>query len=197
MGLFNIPVSNLRQHLFCPRIPYFALMKGLNVKGGIWINQGLTFHDRTAMLTRRRNLSHYGLTSSDFRFVANIKLYDEELGLHGICDGALYTKEGDVYPLEFKASEGRAPTLAAKIQLTAYAMLLEKKEHIAITRGFILMGKRGKTYEIKFDEAKRLDVLRVADSIRQTLNLALIPTTAATSAQCCQCEYSNFCADRL
>ena len=76
-------------------------------------------------------------------------------------------------------------------------MLLEKKEHIAVTRGFILMGKRGKTYEIKFDEAKRLDVLRVADSIRKTLELALIPTTSATSAQCCQCEYSNFCADRL
>lgn len=197
MESFSIPVSNLRQYLFCPRIPYLALMKGLKVKGGLWVHQGLSFHERTEMLTKRRNLSHYSLSASSFRFVANISLYDKELGLHGVCDGALYTKEGRVYPLEFKMAEGQAPTLATEIQLTAYAMLLEKKENIVIACGFILMGKRGKTYEIQFNQTKRLEVLRVVDSIRKSLNLAVMPTTPATSAQCCQCEYLNFCADRM
>ena len=197
MELFNIPVSYLRQFLFCPRIPYFVLMKGLNVKKTPWVKQGLTFHDKSAMLTKRRNLTHYGLSSSDFRFLSNINLNDEELGLHGICDGAIYTKTNEIFPLEFKITEGRPPALGAKLQLTAYAMLLERKENTTISRGFILMGKRGITFEIQFDEEMRLRVLRVAESIRITLDMALIPVTAATSAQCCQCEYSNFCADRL
>ena len=37
------------------------------------------------MLTKRRNLVHYGLPVGGFRFVADIKLYDEALGLHGIA----------------------------------------------------------------------------------------------------------------
>ena len=196
MDSYNIPISDLRQYLFCPRIPYFTLLKGLNVQGNFWLRQGLSFHDRSAMLTKRRNLSHYGVKSGGFRFVADIKLYDEELGLHGICDGAIYTDFGDIHPLEFKLTENQSPVLGAKVQLTAYAILLEKKENRPISRGFILMGNRGKTYEVQFSNALRSEVMRVATAIRTSMELATLPSTAATNAQCCQCEYSNFCADR-
>lgn len=196
MALFNVPVSDLRQYLFCPRIPYFMLMKGLSVTGGAWLKQGLSFHDKAAMLTKRRNLTHYGLPAEGFRFVADIKLYDEELGLHGICDGAVFTDDGAVFPLEFKLTEG-APAAGAKLQLAAYAMLLEKRENVKISRGFVLMGKRGNTYEVPIDEKMRREVIRVADAIRASLETALLPNTSATEPQCCQCEYANFCADRL
>lgn len=196
MESFNLPVSDLRQYVFCPRIPYFMLMKGLSVKGGAWLKQGISFHDKAAMLSKRRNLAHYGLPAEGFRFVADIGLYDEELGLHGVCDGAVYTDGGAVFPLEFKLTEG-APSAGAKLQLAAYAMMLEHKEKAEISRGFVLMGKRGRTYEVLFDETIRREVIRVAAAIRASLEMALLPSTSATEPQCCQCEYANFCADRL
>ena len=76
-------------------------------------------------------------------------------------------------------------------------MLLEKREGVKISRGFVLMGKRGKTYEVPVDEKMRQEVVRVSTVIRESLERALLPDTAATTPQCCQCEYANFCADRL
>lgn len=118
MELFNIPVSLLRQYLFCQRIPYFMLVKELSVRGGPWLKQGLSFHEKAAMLTKRRNLVHYGLPAAEFRFAADIKLYDEALGLHGICDGAVFAENGAVFPLEFKMTE-TPPAVGAKVQLAA------------------------------------------------------------------------------
>ena len=196
MELFNLPVSLLRQYHFCSRIPYFMLVKELSVKGGPWLKQGLSFHEKTAMLTKCRNLAHYGLPVGDFRFVADIKLYDEALGLHGICDGAVFAENGAVFPLEFKMTE-TPPAIGAKVQLAAYAMLLEKREETQVSRGFVLMGKRGKTYEVLVDAKMRQEVIRVSVAIRKSLERALLPDTSATAPQCCQCEYANFCADRL
>lgn len=197
MESFNLPVSMLRQYFFCPRIPYFQLLIQLQAKGGPWLSQGLSFHQKAEMLTKRRNLAHYKLDNEDFRFVPDIHLFSHDLGLHGICDGAIYTKSGEIYPLEFKLSEMSVPSIGAKTQLVAYAMLLEQKENKSISRSFLLTGKKGKTFEIRCDATARTHVLQSAEKIRRSCEQALMPITSATQAQCCQCEYTNFCADRL
>lgn len=196
MELFNVPISMIRQYVFCPRIPYFLLLLELKAPGGSWIKQGLSFHDRSAMLSKRRKLCHYGLSKTDWRFVSDISLFDADMGMHGICDGVIYTKD-ELCPLEFKLSSMKTPAEGAVLQLTAYAMLLEKKESQPVKRGFILVGNAGKTFEIEFIEQRRAKVMKICQEIRGSCEKALFPNSSATNAQCCQCEYLNFCADRL
>ena len=196
MASFSIPVSELRQHCFCPRIPYFHLLMQLPAEGRPWLSQGISYYKRTEMLSKRRNLSHYELTKSSFVFEADIRLYDPDLGLHGICDGVIRTAEGNIYPLEFKVNENASRTPGAAIQLAAYAMLLESREGRSITRGFIIAGDRGKTFAVDIDLALRENVLKTADAIRKACESALLPASAATDKKCCQCEYANHCADR-
>ena len=195
MEQFNIPVSMLRQQCFCPRIPFFQLMRGIQPKGPIWLQQGLNHHLREDMLAKRRKLIRFGITAQNFRFLEEVQLYDDNLGLHGVCDGVIIT-DNEIIPIEFKLSEG-TPAIGARLQLAAYAMLLEHKEKKHVDRGFILCGQKGRTLELPIDAQIRNDVLSAAKQIRETCGKAVIPCTAATEHQCAQCEFQNFCADRL
>ena len=91
MEQFNLPVSMLRQHCFCPRIPFFQLMRGIQPVGPMWLQQGVNHQVREEMLAKRRKLSRFGISPQSFRFLEDIKLYNDSLGLHGICDGAIFT----------------------------------------------------------------------------------------------------------
>ena len=52
----------LRQHCFCPRIPFFQLMRGIQPVGPMWLQQGLNHHVREEMLAKRRKLSRFGIS---------------------------------------------------------------------------------------------------------------------------------------
>ncbi len=170
-------------------------MLGLQPPGPAWLKQGLDHHAREEMLIKRRKLDQFGVCQDNFRLSQEVKLFDAALGLHGICDGVLYT-DNEVLPLEFKLSEG-TPPFGARMQLAAYAMLLEAKKNRTIRRGFILYGRKGRSLEIEVDEELRNAVKTTAEQIRSACERAISPHSAATEAQCAQCEYLNFCADRL
>lgn len=75
---FSVPVSLLRQYAFCPRIPFFYLIRNLHPPFRSWVKQGLGFHEKTQMLAKRRNLSRFGLTG-EFTLEADVALKSETL----------------------------------------------------------------------------------------------------------------------
>ncbi len=101
---FSVPVSLLRQYAFCPRIPFFYLIRNLHPPFWPWVKQGLGFHEKTQMLAKRRNLSRFGLTG-EFTLEADVALKSETLHLHGICDAVLTLVSAQMVPLEFKMKE--------------------------------------------------------------------------------------------
>ena len=107
---FSVPVSLLRQYAFCPRIPFFYLIRNLHPPFRPWVKQGLGFHEKTQMLAKRR---------------------------------------------------------------------------------------KGKTLRIEFSEEIREKVRVITQKILTDCEEALMPSTAASDKQCSQCEYLNFCNDRL
>lgn len=162
MESFNIAVSMLRQYCFCPRIPFFYIVRGLSPISNEWVKQGISFHNKVEMLTKRRNLSRFGL-NEEFHFSHEIKLYNEKLFLHGICDGFLELKN-EIIPLEFKMSDNIVFTKGASIQLCAYALLLEEQFKKEIKQGFILYGSKGKTYNVIFDNKMRKETPKLCKS---------------------------------
>ena len=76
-------------------------------------------------------------------------------------------------------------------------MLLEEKYSTNITKGFILYGKKGKTIPIEITQGRRKTVLDFLEKIISSGNKGVIPASDASTNKCSQCEYLNFCADRM
>lgn len=188
----SLPASLLRQHAFCPRIPYYNEVMQLNPGDRLWQQQGVDLHQRQVMLDRRRGLSRYGV--GEVIHHHNLALKSEALALHGICD-ALLESATKVYPVEFKM---RAPriTRGMLLQLAAYGMMAEEQYGKAADIGFILVGDRGETKRCYLDAKAKEQVLLAIEQIGDHLSSPLLPASSASAYQCGQCEYLNFCADR-
>lgn len=158
-----------------------------------WVNQGERFHQLEEKLWKRRNLSRFHLERG--KIFHNLKMDDKKLGLHGVADMAIET-ETAVYPVEFKLSAKEGKKQGNQLQLTAYALLLEKHFAKPSPVGFIT-GKGKVLRIVKFDQEKRQALIKATEQIRQMLKKGLKPESDAGVAQCCACEYVNFCNDRL
>ena len=190
--LSSVPVNLIRQWCYCPRVVYYMELMDIPVHRPAWVKQGEDFHRLEEKLWQRRNLSRFRLTSGKIHH--NLAMRSEKLGLHGIVDMAVETDEA-VYPVEFKLSPSNKKR-GDILQLTAYAMLLEKHFGKSSLVGF-LAGKGKILHTIDVDRARQQDVMAVVDAIIGMLQRGLKPESSATVVQCCACEYVNFCNDRL
>ena len=188
----SIPVNLIRQWCYCPRVVYYMELTDVAFHRPAWVEQGEEFHREEEKLWRRRNLSRFNLRNGITHH--NLKMQNRELGFHGIADMAIETDEA-VYAAEFKLS-ANSKKRGDQLQLVAYAMLMEKHFSKPSLVGF-LVGKGKVLHTIGIDTDKRKSVMEITDNIRRMLRQGLKPESSATVAQCCTCEYVNFCNDRL
>jgi len=190
--VYSLPVGMLRQHVFCTRIPFFKEFQGLNPTSQLWQKQGLTYQKRQQMLTHRRKLSRFGLESGKVEF--QVELKSKKLGLHGICDAVIFCNEL-ICPIEFKMSSSK-PSKGNKLQLVAYALLIEDVFNCEVKYGYILYGDQGNTEQIII-ENWREKIQKSINNMRINLSKPILPPSGADEHQCGQCEFLNFCADRF
>lgn len=195
MNQFNLPVSMLRQYCFCPRIPYFYIARNITPVEKEWMSQGIEEHKRQEMLSKRRNLSRFGISTIG-KISFNVELYSDQLSLHGICD-AILSADSELSIIEFKNSDYDKFTIGTAVQLCAYAMLCEEKYGEIIKQCFVLYGSKGKTRKVNIDASIRSKTLEIRDHIIKKLKKADIPPSSAEENKCGQCEFFNFCADRF
>lgn len=196
MKQFNIPISMLRQYCFCPRIPYFYLVRQIRTNEQPWVRIGKLEHNRQEMLLKRRNLSRFGITPElEWTIHNNVELYSEHINLHGVSDAVVKTPNGD-FLLEFKNSEHIKSNLGAKIQLAAYSMIYEEKYNTEIKYGFILYGTKAKTFVLQINNEIKDKVIEIRDHIFSFTDYGILPSTSATENKCSQCEFFNYCSDR-
>lgn len=188
----SVPVNLVRQWCYCPRIPYYITLTDITPKYPSWVKQGEDFHRLEAKLWQRRNLSRFNLAEGQKH--QNLEMQDEQLGIHGIVDMAVETDDA-VYGVEFKLSASNKKR-GDQLQLVAYGMLLERHFFKPSPVGF-LVGSGKVLHAIDIDADKRRAALAVVAEIRQMLLKGMKPNSSATVAQCCTCEYINFCNDRL
>ena len=196
MNQFNLPISMLRQYCFCPRIPFFYLVRQLQPIEQPWIQSGLEEHNRQKILQKRRNLSRYGIKmENDWEIHSNIELFSDKLHIHGICD-AVVKCSSKTFILEFKNSESVSDNTGARIQLAAYSMVYEDIYGVELTEGFIIYGAKAKTFKVSIDQSIRKKVIDIRDEIFASMKSGILPVSSAAEKKCSQCEFFNFCADR-
>lgn len=189
---YSLPISLLRQHCFCPRIPYFQELLKLNPSRPEWVKQGQALHAKQPQVFKHRALKRFGLEDAEQRFEVFVE--SESLQLHGIVDCLLIGKS-HIYPVEIKLA-GSKPTKGQIVQLTAYAIVVRRQFDLICDQGFILLGEKGKTYPVTIDAPAEKKVVEIRDKIFNDLEKSCLPDSPATPAQCTQCEYLNHCNDR-
>jgi CRISPR-associated exonuclease Cas4 len=193
MKPYSLPAHLLRQHAFCPRIPYFLEGLGITPETPLWVRQGQDYHQRQERLTRDRTLKRFGLAQAVRHF--RMRLNSSELGIHGVADAVLETSDA-VFPVEFKTEFSEAGR-GQLLQLAAYGLMAEETLTKPFEAGFLLYGAKGKTRRIKRTDPLVNDVGRALAAIRQNLAAARMPESPASVPQCGQCEYFNYCNDRF
>lgn len=188
----SLPVNLIRQWCYCPRVVYYQEILKSPIHRPTWVKQGEDFHSLEEKLWQRRNLSRFNLKKGKKYYQLSLK--NSSLGLHGIVDMAIETKNA-VYAIEFKLSTFRKKRKDI-LQLVAYAMLLEKHFQKPSSIGF-LVGKGKILHSIPINNKQKEEVLKITKTIKSSLEKGLKPDSDANIFQCSACEYLNFCNDRL
>jgi CRISPR-associated exonuclease Cas4 len=188
----ELTVTDIRQHTYCPRIPYYRYVMPLERPVTAKMDLGKEEHETTSVKEARRTLKAYGIKEGERRF--GVGLYSDSLGLRGKIDMVILTPR-EVIPVEYKMAAEVG--LHHKYQLTAYAMLAEHTFGGTVTRAFAYLTPAKKAREIPITPAMREHVKKLLAGLRASIANERLPRPTPHRGRCTDCEYRRFCGDVL
>jgi len=189
-----IPINLIRQYHFCPRIVYFNLLTNIKPIYPRHVSLGEDYHKIQEKLSRYRRFKKLHI---DFKEIIIDKYFeDKNLEIVGKVDIVLITKN-EVIPIEFKQKSSKKPTLGHILQLYGYGYLLSKAYGLEFREAFIFYEQNIKLHHINITPKIKDKFFKTLSSIKKILEDAVFPNCSADENKCSQCEYINFCDDRI
>ncbi|HEU4964474.1 MAG TPA: CRISPR-associated protein Cas4 [Bacilli bacterium] len=192
--LVPLSVTDLKQYLYCPRIPYFRHVLSLPRPVTYKMQHGTLQHIELDRLEQRRGLRSYGLREG--RRLFHVPVTSCRLGLHGTLDLVISypNKNSTGYlPVEFKYQEGPIRT-NVKYQLAAYAMLLEEVYQTPVRDGVVYQIPTKQIRHVRITDEMRTYVEHSLSAIRHMMQKESFPDPKSR-ARCTDCEYRRTCND--
>jgi len=186
-----IDINLIRQYIFCPRIVYFHLFSNIKPAFPRHVKFGIQYHDKQNKLLTHRKFKK--LKIDYLKIISDCYMYDENLDIKGIVDIGFISKD-EVVACEYKYI--KKPELSHYLQVTGYALLMEKEFNLPAKRGFVIYGKNLKFQPINIQKHKKT-FFNVLDKIKFIEKNEIFPDSSASDNKCSQCEYINFCDDRF
>ena len=187
-------VTDLKQWVYCPRILYFYIclpdVRPVTYKMEAGAEAGLSEEGREM----RRSLRAYGLETGRREF--NVRLSSDRYGLRGMLDMVIWVDApppGEVIPVDYKLSKIAGEHF--KLQLMAYAVLLEDTSGFPARRGFIYEIPRRQAEQVIFNRRLRDKLLATLDAMHRMLWTELMPDPTPNRSKCLACEFHRFCND--
>jgi CRISPR-associated exonuclease Cas4 len=190
-------VTDLKQWTYCPRILFYRYCLPRIRPVTDAMRQGIEAHAEAAEREERRSLRTYGLSQGQRAF--DVELRSEQLGLRGRIDLAIALPGRDAPQatgtvVEYKDSE-RSAGAHFKLQLAAYAMLLEEAWHMPVRQGYIYHIPTRSVEKIAITAAQRHRVEVTVAHMRGAIDGERMPDPPASRAPCVGCEFRRFCND--
>ena len=113
---FELTVTDLKQWVYCPRIPYYHHVMPVEIARTYKMQRGRDVEAAVEAMEKRRGFRRYGLERGERRF--GVWLHSAALGLSGKLDLLIITEDA-CYPVDFKDTEGGV-RYNHRIQLAAY-----------------------------------------------------------------------------
>lgn len=192
MNLPDLTVTDVRQYVYCPRIPYYRYTLPLERPVTAKMDLGKKEHESTSAKESRRTLKAYGIKEGERRF--GVDLYSRHLRLRGKIDMVIFTRY-ELVPVEYKMTSGVG--LHHKYQLAAYAMLAEHTCSQTVSRAFVYLTPEKRAVEVPITAAMRERVRGVLAELRRSVWNERLPAPTPHRGRCYGCEYRRFCGDVL
>lgn len=196
MTEYTFEVTDIRQWTYCPRVVYYHYcLPDIRPMTRLML-AGMAEHHNESGREERRSLRSYGLKAGERVF--DLVLNSESLGLRGRVDLAIAIPDRqagtEAIVVEYKDSE-QAAGPHMKLQLAAYALLLEEAWGLPVKRGFIYHMPTRKAEAISITTGLRTKVKETIAAIRAMAQGEAMPPAPASRRQCAVCEFRRFCND--
>jgi len=161
------------------------------------MEEGIRQHDLEEEREERRSLRHYNIKEGERLF--HQLLQSTQLGLIGRIDMIIVTpslaaSNREATVVEYKHSENKAGT-HFKLQLAAYAMLVEATLGIPVSRGYVYSIPLRRAESITVTPHLRKKALQTIEHIHQIIEQEIMPPSTSAQARCVSCEFRRFCND--
>jgi CRISPR-associated exonuclease Cas4 len=195
--LTTLEVTDLKQWRYCPRIVWYRHCLPQIRPVTSLMRQGIEAHQDEAAREERRSLRAYGLAVGERAF--DLRLQSAHLGLRGRLDLAIATPDRATpgatgIVVEYKYSEQRAGA-HFKLQLAAYALLLEEAWDLPVPVGFLYQIPLRRAERVPITAALRRQVAATTDAIHRAITTEALPAPPVSRRPCVTCEFRRFCAD--
>lgn len=185
--------TELRQWRYCPRVVFFERCTPVRRRETVLMTHGREKHQTELARERRRTLSRYELTEGERHY--DVRLGNTSLGLNGELD-LLIVNGQEAHPVEFKHTS-RPPDPGHKLQLCAYALLVEAELGLSCPHGYWHSSRTRQTHTIAFDTRLRNSTLKTIQEVRNFIQQEKCPPPTSQTVKCLECELKNFCGDTL
>jgi CRISPR-associated exonuclease Cas4 len=190
-------VTDLKQWTYCPRVLYYRYCLPEIRPITDLIAAGIASHRDESGREERRSLRSYGLSVGERAF--DVGLRSLTLGLRGRLDLAIAVPDraaagAEAIVVEYKDSEKPAGP-HFKLQLAAYALLLEETWGLEVRRGFIYSIPLREAEIISITPTLRQKVRQAVDAMRAAISGERMPDAPSSRRPCVSCEFRRFCND--
>lgn len=190
-GPATITVTDLKQWAYCPRIPFYRHVLPVRSAPTYKMERGKDIQGAVEALERRRGFRAYGMRDGERRF--GLWLHSDRLGLSGKLDLLILTPDAG-YPVDFKDTGG-GPRSNHRLQLAAYALLVEEAFLRPAPDGFIYLIPEKRVVALGLTEADRDAVRSALLGIRRMVERQEMPLPTTVRNRCGPCEFRNYCGD--
>ena len=181
-------VTDLKQYFVCPRILYYhACLPDIRpITHKMEVGQ-----HRHRTETPNANRRHYGIADIVNRYY-DVPLKSESLGLSGRVDEIIEI-DANYIPIDYKLS--RKASQHFKLQVTAYAMLIEAVYDVTVEYGILYLMQARRHEQVENTAASRRKIKRTLDQMHHIANTQLCPAPTKKRYLCRECEFRRFCND--
>lgn len=197
MERMTLEVTDLKQWRYCARVVWYRYCLPAVRPVTDLMRHGITHHQEEEGREERRSLRPYGMTVGERYF--DVGLRSARLGLRGRLDLAIAVPdrvspgaEGTV--VEYKDSEQR-PGAHFKLQLAAYALLLEEVWGLPVRSGWVYQIPLRRAEQVPITPALRRQVEQVVEEIQAAVSGEAMPAAPTNRRPCIGCEFRRFCND--
>jgi CRISPR-associated exonuclease Cas4 len=195
--LETFEVTDLKQWSYCPRVLYYRYCLPEVRPITDLMEAGIRSHADETGREERRSLRTYGMSEGERSF--DVVLHSDSLGLRGRLDLAIVVPNradprAEAIVVEYKDSE-KAAGAHFKMQLAAYALLLEEAWKLQVRRGFIYSIPLRKAEAISITPTLRRNVQQQVAAMHKAIAGELMPPAPTNRRPCVSCEFRRFCND--
>lgn len=187
-------VTDIKQYEYCARVLYYQGCLPRVRPTTDKMEAGREAHDNEETREHRRSLQPYGVREAERQF--NLRLFSEQLGLSGMIDLLLLMPDGQenvAWPVDYKLTMETGPNI--RLQLAAYAVLIEECLHKQVDRGYIYEIPMRRVEQINIGAAQKQRVREALAQMHRIVAEERMPPPVKERGKCVDCEFRRFCND--